>query len=352
MISETLNSLRRRVTWTNGRKMLIAAGCATGQGWAKTIAKVEEMGAETVNLGALQDQLIEHNLCGHKYTKLYEISDAERKAFQSKILSLPRSECRAGQVYPNNLDEEDLNEEPTEPQIVDITSNEDGMGVVLSAVVSLKKREEIQLDDFKEPEEIKALYDEVVGMKFMKVQLLHVVWIPHYRDYLEIRVDCPKGLTEALIHGSHSTLKGVVEAWKVIELPRPVDLFPAVRRFYDDNKTGVVTEITFATTTAAIKNEKMMRRQNMADQRTETYHVAGKRGLGTDISVFRITVEWAFHIDTLSYSPSLTLSASGPSGSGNSKDPVITGALIGNCIRAADYEFVIERLGEKAHISV
>ena len=74
--------------------------------------------------------------------------------------------------------------------------------------------------------------------------------------------------------------------------------------------------------------------------------MAGKEAVEA-IAIYRIAVEWVFSEDNVVYNPSISLSASGPGGNGSSGNPIITGALIENCVRAADYEFVIDRLGEK-----
>jgi hypothetical protein len=217
----------------------------------------------------------------------------------------------------------------------------------------MRVREEIEFEDFEDPVRMRSRFDEVVGVKYKPVQLFHTIWAPHLRSQLEIRSDIPPGMRENEAHAHQSVLKQIVADWRIVRLDKPVNLFPAVRKFYDDDQDGIVTDFTFSTTTASIKHERMMRRGGHAermDQRHEAYHLAGKDGLKTDIRVFRITVEWPKVEDNLSFSPSITLAATAPSGVSNSADPIISGVLVENCIRAADYEFAIERLGNKVGI--
>jgi hypothetical protein len=349
MLVETLETIQKRLTWTNGKKLLRSAGCEVGQGWTKTIAKLLEA-KDSVNLGILQDRLIEHILCGDKLTKIYPISESDRVELQNYILTLSPSDTLASKLYPCMITSDKIDSESAAMDLVQVTKTDDGIGVVLSSIVSLKTREEIEFSSFDNPELMREKYDEVIGVKIKKVQVLSIVWVPHHRSTLEIRVDYPRGMTEVLAHGFHSQIKQNFNNWTKVQLGSPVNLFPAVRRFYDDNKEGIVTEITFATTTAAIKNERMMRRTNQLDQRQELYHLKGKEGLGTEIALYRITVEWAFVEDKIMYAPSLTLAASGPGGAGQGHDPIISGALIEGCIRTSDYETLIERLGKKASI--
>ncbi|MFC6640416.1 MULTISPECIES: hypothetical protein [Sulfitobacter] len=352
MITETLRSMEKRMSWTNGRKMLALAGISPSVGWQRTIEKYSG-DDKALPVGELQDALTEHNLCGDKFTKLYRFNEDARDRLYAFFTQCEVTESKATEAFPNTVSDDELDELGSDFEIVNVTSNEDGIGMVLSSVFTYTKRESIEFSVFDEPSEMRNKYEEVVGLKNVRTQLLHVIWLPHHRDYLEIRVDYPKGMKEVEAHGFHSILKRKVNDWGIVALERPINLFPAVRALYDDEDEGTVTEITFATPTSAIKNEKMLRRNRQyLDQRKEVYHLAGKKGLGDDaeIIVYKVTVEWPRPEEGIDYVPSVALSASGPSGNGPGNMPTISGASIANCIRAADYEFVIERLGEKAKL--
>jgi hypothetical protein len=345
-MKKLFRTMRHRMSWTNAKKILNANGIATSHGWDGTLKKVADSGVQ-VDHGKLEDALVEHLLCGEKYTKLYPVAASKREAIQHTISNIEIDDGPAYKSYPHLMEHDDLHSGTGDMSVVQVESNEDGVGVVLSSVFWIKKREEILFDDFEDPSAMRTRYDEVVGLVREPVQLFHVVWMPHHRDFLEIRVDHPRGVAEADVHGLHSVLKTLVNKWATVDINEPVNLFPAVLPFYDDAKEGTVTQMTFQTTTGGIKDEKMPRRRKDADQRTEAYHVAGKSAVEA-IAIYRITVEWNFAEDSVFYIPSISLSASGPSGKGQNGSPIITGALINNCVRAADYEFVIDRLGQKA----
>ncbi|WP_298559387.1 hypothetical protein [uncultured Aliiroseovarius sp.] len=350
MLEQLFRTMRHRMSWTNAKKILNASGLSTSHGWDSTLKKVEETAVQ-VNYGRLEDALVEHLLCGEKYTKLYPVAASKRQVIQQAISDITIDDGPAYIAYPHLMEDIDLHEGTGDMSVVQVESNEDGVGVVLSSVFWIKKREEILFDDFDDPAAMRTRYDEVVGLVRRPVQLFHVVWMPHHRDFLEIRVDHPRGVAEADVHGLHSVLKTMVNKWSGVDIDQPVNLFPAVQPFYDDTKEGTVTQMTFQTTTGGIKDEKMPRRRKNADQRTEAYHVAGKSAVEA-IAIYRITVEWGFAEDNVSYNPSITLSASGPAGKGKNGSPTISGALINNCVRAADYEFVIDRLGTKANLDI
>ncbi|WP_167648825.1 hypothetical protein [Mameliella alba] len=334
------------MTWTNARTILKANNVPCSHGWDSTLQKLNEQDL-VAHHGKVEDALIEHILCGEKFSKLYPVDPKARGAIQAKIVSLPLDEGSLSSEYPYLVSDQDLTSGDGNMSVVRVESNEDGVGAVLSSIFHVKRREEIPFADFENPKEMASRYQEVVGLTYEPMQLFHVVWMPHHRDFLEIRVDHPRGVAEADAHGMHSILKKKVNSWGCVALDQPVNLFPAVRPFYEDMDEGVVTQMTFLTTTGGIKDEKMPRRRRNADQRTEKYHVAGRDAVEA-IAIYRIAVEWSFSEDEVLYQPSVSLAASGPSGAGGRGDPTISGALIKNCVRAADYEFVIERLGKKA----
>ncbi len=346
LMKKMFRTLRHRMSWTNAKKLLNSAGVSTSHGWDGTLKKLEASPQE-FDMGVLEDGLVEHILCGEKYTKLYEVIPAARAALQAIISQLQPDDVPAFKRYPHLMKEKHLFDSKGDIHVVQVENNEDGIGVVLSSVLWVKTREEIPFQEFEHPKNMRKRYEEVVGLVRQPVQMFHVIWMPHHRDFLEIRVDHPKGIPEADVHGIHSALKGIVNKWGVVSLDKSVNLFPAVRPFYDDVNEGTVTQMTFQTTTGGIKDEKMPRRRLDSDQRNEPYHVAGKDAVDA-IAIYKITVEWGFSEDKLFYQPAISLAASGPSGQGEGGNPIISGALIKDCVRATDYEFVIERLGKKA----
>ncbi|MEO1949099.1 hypothetical protein [Thioclava sp.] len=353
MTLKILDCLQSRMKWTAARNLMVMAGLQPGKGFNKTREKyANDEETFSAHEGKLLDSLKEHILCGGKFTKLYPIDEKQRDVVQRKIAALSVHECKAAEIYPLLFDDEELNEQSSgKIELVAIERNEDGIGAVFSTVFKLKVREDIDFDEFPDAKEMRQEFDEIIGLKFKPVQLFHVVWMPHHRPQLEIRIDCPRGLKEAEIHGTHSVLREMVNDLEIAKIEKPINLFPAVRGFYEDDTDGFVSEITFSTVTSAIKHEKMLRKSvERVDQRQEAYPLAGKEALDEDIRVFKITVEWPKEEDEAKFEPSLSLAASAPSGKQGNRDPSISGALIENCIRAADYEFVIARLGIQARL--
>ncbi|WP_417478765.1 hypothetical protein [Maricaulis sp.] len=347
MISDILASIRGRVSWTAARPLMANCGVPIGQGWDKTIDRVLNE-SPTCDFEGLNQILLDSILCGNKYTRLHNLSVETRQAWQEAITELSLPSTKASEAFPKLLGANDLSELGTELVPVYVHHNEDGLGLVLTANYPMRRREQIPLNSL---DGLSDRFDEVHGVVIGPVQVFAVLWIPHHRDQLELRVDYPKGMQQDDLLGLHGQLFTFAKSLGVSEIGSAIDLFPAVRRFYDDKNEGRVIEMNFVTTTGGQKNEKILRRMGTVDQRSETYHVGGSNALSDDIKIYRIHVEWLIVEDSSRFLPSLFLSAAGPSGTGPGGNPKITGATIGGCSRAAEYEFVIDKLGQKAQLT-
>jgi hypothetical protein len=347
MISDILASIRGRVSWTAARPLMANYGVPIGQGWDKTIDRIFNE-SPTCDVEGLNQILLDSILCGNKYTRLHNLGDESRQAWQEAISGLSFPSTKASDAFPKLLGADDISELGTGLVPVHVHQNEDGLGLVLTANYPMRRREQIPISSL---EGLGDRFDEVHGVIIGPVQVFAVLWIPHHRDQLELRVDYPRGMQQDDLLGLHGQLLTFAKSLGVSEIGPPIDLFPAVRHFYDDKSEGRVIEMNFVTTTGGQKNEKILRRMGNVDQRSEAYHVGGYKALSDEIKIYRIHVEWLIVEDESRFLPSLFLSAAGPSGTGPGGNPKITGATIGGCSRAAEYEFVIDKLGQMAQLN-
>lgn len=339
-----LNSMRDRMPWPVARTMLKSLAIEPGQGWQRTIEKCSGSVHSELE-GALLDKIEEHNVCGEKFTKIYEIEDEEHDGLQRWISELEIPESPFSSAYPLTLPPEEIGETGAPPQIVSVVRNTDGIGVVFTHAIRLTKREVIELGDLiDDPAAIEQQYDEIVGLKYRTVQLFSVAWVPHEGRAVEIRTDLPDGMSMDVAHAVQSQIRTTLNDSGVVELGRPVDLFPLLEAIYEDGRDGTVVELGFSTTSASVKNEKM--RRAGLDLRTEPYHLAGKEGLGTPIEPFRLFVRWSIPMGDIRLAPELGLvgTARGRSSIGQPGAVGISGAVIRNCMGRVDFEHVISRI--------
>ena len=334
--------MERRMSWTTGSALLRGLGCEVGRGWTNTILKLAPYEQE-IDIGGLQDALVEHLLCGEKLTKLYKIDPQFRDRLLAALTEQAVNDGPATSAYPFGLSEDELADQGSGFNLLSVVSNADGVGLLFSTVFAFQKREEISFEEFEAPEEMMGRFTNIVGTRYVRSELFHVIWLPHDRDILEVRVDFPSGLGMTEANAFHSQLKKMINKWGIVSLGKPVDLFPAVKKFYKDKTDGDMFDITFATSTGAIKHEQALAKTGKRDQREEAYHLAGLKAVD-DISIYKISVEWPRSEGKNMFVPTITLAASGPSGQNGGQDPVINAVHVQKCARIGDYEWAIGRL--------
>lgn len=346
MDSKILNSIKDRMPWTIASRAFRAAGIPTGQGWFKTVSRLEALDDKRIE-GKLSELLLEHTICGEKFTKFYKIPTDDRKRLQDYISQVSIEETALSKAFPKIVAPESFIGIDMPQVLVGKYQSDDGIALIYTCEMKVTSREVIdEADIFSDPEKIKRDYDEIVGLKFRSVQLFNVVWVSHNDDVIEVRVDCPRGIQSDSLHQIHSIIKSMIgDALGGKDIGFPLDLFPLIESIYQDGKEGKVVELGFTTSTGSVKLEKMRRTRTCL--RDELYHIGGKKELRTKISPFRISVLWEFGTEDMLYQPELTLA--GTSRGKHHVDQlasaaVVSGAAVGNCIGAVDYEHVRARL--------
>jgi len=102
-----LLSMRDRMPWSVASTILKSIGVSPSQGWQKTIDKLKSQELFDVE-GPLLDAIDEHNLCGEKLTKIYNVGSDGRKALQDHILSKYPEDGILKAVYPLTLSSVDI----------------------------------------------------------------------------------------------------------------------------------------------------------------------------------------------------------------------------------------------------
>ncbi|MFC0200583.1 hypothetical protein [Paracoccus rhizosphaerae] len=345
-----LKTIRNRMPWAIASRAFRANGIPTSQGWDRTIGRLKSLKDDKLET-IIESLLFEHALFGEKFTKFYSVTDKQKNKIREFIegVDIPNNVFSA--AFPKEVNKAAF-ENVTEPQVpVAKFSNGDGMCLVYTSEMKLTYREKLSAGDFGEAvSDILRGYDEIIGLKFRSVQLFNVIWISHFDNLLEVRVDNPQGMPSEASHQLHSLLKGMINnALGKNKLEFARDLFPLIDSIYN-SEDGKVVELGFSTSTGSVKLEKMRRTKTCL--REELYHVGGKRELKTRISPYKISVQWSFGGDDEAYRPELTLAGTSRglnSIAAKQSAPQVTGASIANCIGAVDYEHVRERIS--AHLT-
>ncbi|SMC51765.1 hypothetical protein SAMN06297251_103125 [Fulvimarina manganoxydans] len=343
-IYELGRSMRDRMPWTVGRKILEQHDVSRGRGWDNTLEKLAD---EDIDFSGVIEpvrlSLFEHTLCGEKLSRFYRVDSRTMSEFREAAFDLRPNDSIFRDKFPIVVDEDDLRGAPLGHTLIDVSQTDTGTAIIFSSVRSVMVREELHPEDFPlGSAAAKGNYDEIIGIKNKRVQGLDIVWLPEQGDIAEVRVDYPHGMLRNAGEYAHDKVRSHLMA----ELGRdylgePINLFPLISRMYHDHAEGSVVELAFGTTTASLKHEKM--RRGSISLRDERYHRGGLAALSAPISPFKVSIEWERAIDERMRSkPELNLHSN--SRTSGSEQPVLLDAVIRNCMGVEDYEFVRGRI--------
>jgi len=336
-------SMRARMPWPVGQRVLRQNELPRGHGWEKTVEKLSD---ERVNydyaIEGTTNDLREHLLCGEKLVRLYMVSKPARNALTKTLQNVQLPKSRFREAYPALLSEDELEAGSSKPILISIEDSDEGVSAVFASVRSLLLKEPLTPDELPEGvADALSQYDEIVGIKYVRYEAVDVVSIPKTGDYVGIRVDFPNGMHRDVAEVAQSRLRTELSSLvKAEHLSSPVNLFPLIDAMYKAKTEGTVVELAFGTTTASLKHEKMRRRGTCL--RDEAYHKGGKAALGSPIEPYRLSIVWRVPFSEGESTPELGLySTALASGSAN---PILTDAVIRKCMGLRDFNYVEKRI--------
>ncbi|WP_245261405.1 hypothetical protein [Mesorhizobium sp. L103C131B0] len=343
-IARIAQSMRSRMPWPVGRRILLENEVSRGRGWDQTLGKlIHNAGRLETKIEPLVDALREHILCGEKISTFYEVAPDAMEASRNALLSATIPTSPFSEAYPYLLSEDELLNAPAGIFLAAVETNEDGVAAVFSSVRVVTVREPILPTDVPEAAaEIFDDYEEIVGLKTIRLHACDTVWLPHDGKHIDVRIDYPVGtLHEVAVAAQARVADAFHEIVGVRLLATPVNLFPLIDRIYKDPKEGTVVELGFGTTTSSLKHEKM--RRKMLDLREEQYHKGGKAALQTPIEPFRLSIVWKrLAGNGVISNPEMSINSSARSA--GAQLPCIETVVIRKCMGQADYEFVRSRI--------
>ncbi|MDF0579713.1 hypothetical protein [Bradyrhizobium yuanmingense] len=343
--SAIADTLRARMPWDVGKRVLERGEIPRSRGWENTLEKLEgEYSEDEETAEYLTRALKEHVACGEKLVRFYRLSNQDIRTLRDAVERIEPASSSFSRAYPNKISDEEIDETyPRRMSLAAVERSRAGTALVYASTRAIQIRHPIDTEELSE-EAAEALseFDEVVGIKLQKYQAMDVVWVPNNGRVMDVRVDFPKGMTtEAAAHvtfGLRERMNAMLNDTDV--MARPINLYPLIDRIYRAPDEGNVVELAFGTTTASLKHEKM--RRGSSDLRRETYHTGGKRALQTPIEPYRLSVKWSVDIGGVNTRPELSLI--GTSRMSGTTNPTVTDAIIRSCAGHRDYEFVRERI--------
>lgn len=345
-VENAAESLRARMPWQVGQKLLATMGLPRGQGWAKTVKRLSEKDPLVAQQeSALQGALIEHYLSGEKLVRLFEVPADEMQVLRESLTAAEIVPSAFSQHYPDLAPKAELPPGLGKPVLVAVHAAEGGIAAIFASVRALVVREELDKSDLPQGmADALEDFDELVGVRHIKWQAMDVIWVPSEGNLIDLRVDSPIGMHQATGEVALDQLKdAMVRATGfVISVPAK-NLFPLIDRIYNADAEGLVVELAFGTSTASLKHERMRRRKTCLRQ--EAYHVGGKTALESEIEIHRLSVIWKRPLGDERYSyPELTLNATARSA--GAAVPLLTSAIVRDCIGREDFDHVRSKILE------
>ncbi|MFC7051463.1 hypothetical protein ACFQI3_02045 [Hansschlegelia quercus] len=291
-INALVSALRNRVPWSVARRLLTVSGASASQGWERTETRLTADNVDRDTKDALIEALREHILGGEKLVRFYRLPRAEMNSIRAAVAALTVEPSALSRAYPGILSAAALVGGGLGHRLAAVERREDGTAVIYHSIRIVEVRELIAPERLPQAaREALEGFDEVVGFKEMKLQAYDVIWVPNEGNFVEVRVDFPKGSRRDISESAHAQ---VTRAFGASIEHRfyydAINLFPLINAMYVSEDEGDVVELAFSTTTGSLKHEKMRRsRQSL---RRELYHTSGKAGLQTPIEPYLLSLRW------------------------------------------------------------
>lgn len=297
--TDILKGFRPRISWSTMKALLKMSGLPTGNGWDKTIKKIEGEKIDTelqANIKQLKDIYLKHLLVSEKAVQVYQL---EREVIDKIIDSLQQYNppyTTFNETYPFPLPTDKLQNINSFQEIVEIVNDDDSLKIVLCTKRLHVDRSIIDTDKLKEETRKDLIeFEKVIGEKRYYHQFFDVIVLSKCSDLIEIRIDISNNLSLEEI--GEGFLKTKMKFNLLLEhlstgiknpLTDRINFFPLIDILCESDE-GKIVELGFLTDEGSIKNVKMKR--GSVDLRKEKFHSAGKRAVD-HINSFRLAVRW------------------------------------------------------------
>ena len=303
-ISLLIDSLVRATNFTYLRYFLKNLDLPTStsiEGLKKNITEYFKENSESSGekLELIRDFLEEHLLFGRKIVTSYSLP-ASIDDFIGSITNI--SENIFSETYPIPLSDERIKDAPKESTLVDIKQMDNGTAMVFCSQREFQEKHNVPINDIADSCRESYKGYELFAIRPVIKQAYDVLFFNKNLNILEARIDCGTE-KEKLSRSKDSLLINVLESFNDIvdfdfSKEEKENLFPCVKRIYDNKREGRICELGFEIRTEG--SHRLNLRKGKRDLRYEVYHQGGVEAAG-EISPFRIAVRWDRHIPGKAY---------------------------------------------------
>lgn len=344
---DILQALQKRASIRVSRRLLAANGFPKGSGWEQITEKLKDKHvAAKADYVGLQDALRELLIVGDKNIRIFKLTNADAKALRDRIAA---SRINQNSVFtthfplpvPDNI----LHGLPAQAPIpVAKFQSPNVAGVLFSSVMVVEQREKILAA--KVGAALAADYEEIIGVKKVKIQTFDALMMSNKSNYAYILTDAYQDQSQLMRLGLQSAMTNAVNKFaKAKVINGSVNLFPIIQPLYESD-TGFVKTLFWTTTTSSGKHEWM--RGSGVCLREEIAHKAAMGALGGGFMTYGIELEWGLE-EVEGYTPRPMLSVVGIYRMLHETKPHLGDATVWGCASLSEFEFVLKEL--MVHVS-
>ncbi|MGL5837022.1 MAG: hypothetical protein ACRCY3_00810 [Sphingorhabdus sp.] len=340
--NDILRALQKRTSIRVARRLLAKNGFPRGSGWEQIEEKLKDkLVVAKADYNGLQNSLRELLVVGDKNIRVFKLPNADAKALRDRIAAFRINQNSVFSThFPLPVPDSILDGLPAQSPIPVAKFQSDNLtGVLFSSVVVVEQREKILPS--KVGAAIAANYDEIIGIRKVKIQTFDALLMSKKNSYVYILSDAHQDQSQVMCHGLQSGMANAVNkfaASKVIN--NSVNLFPIIQPLYE-SESGFVKTLFWTTTTSSGKHEWM--RGSGVCLREEIAHKAAMDALGGGFMTYGIELEWGLD-EVEGYTPRPMLSVVGIYRMLHEAKPHLGDAAVWGCASLSEFEYVLKEL--------
>lgn len=284
-----LYSIQLRFPFRAAQRLLKSVGFPSSQTWQGIHEKIAAS-RRRLDYHALDDAYVESLVASEKSISGYDIGSAKRAALLGALASLtPDPDNLFVKKYPYVLDDETLAKKGSAgTTFVGRKTLSFGTAFMFATVRVAEHKEKLPL--IKLPASWRTKFAEVYGVRKNFRQSYDAIILPDTGGYAWLVADCPLYTPEDFSDFAHLTVPRAFNTLAGEEvLDGALNLFPLIRKLYNQSSEGVLASLSHVTPTHSVKHEKM---KNEMCLRTELFHEAGSKAVDGNLSAFAIGILW------------------------------------------------------------
>ena len=339
---QILDALEKRCSLRVARRILAANGFPKGAGWDQIREKLKDtVVASKADFPGLQSALREILIATDKSVRIFELDAARIASLRSAVASHSIQQSGVFATHfplpvPANILANLL---PQSPVPVAKIQTPNVTGILFSSVRVIDIREHLNAAQF--GGNLPSGFDEVIGIKKVKVQTFDAVLVSKTLPYAYVLADAYQDASQAMrrvLQVSVADAVNNIVGSTVLSIPS--NLLPTVGSLYISG-TGEVKNLLYITTTSSGKTEWMRGSGNCL--RNELGHQAGMAVIGAGFQPYGIELEWPLD-EVEGYVPRPFLSVLGQYRMTYETNPRLEDATVTGCATLSEFEFVLKEL--------